>query len=100
MMSSTSENISFPEGGMGDLRSKMAACMLAERRLHELFTRYGRDVIYSAIERIFDETETKCRNVVRAIPDGVYEAESFLDPDTADKTQTVPIKIKIGRAHV
>jgi len=89
------DNIRFPEAAMGDLRSQIAACKLAERRLDELFTRYGCDTIYSAIERIFDETERKCRNVVRGIPDGVYEAESFLDPDTADKTQTVPIKVKV-----
>lgn len=89
------DNIRFPDAGMGDLRSQMAACKLAERRLDELFQRYGTAVIYSAIERIFDETETKCRNVVRAIPDGTYYAESFLDPDTADKTQTVPIRITV-----
>jgi N-methylhydantoinase B len=89
------DNIRFPDAGMGDLRSQMAACKLAERRLAELFKRYGRDVITGAIERIFDETEIKCRNVVRGIPDGTYEAESFLDPDTADKTQTVPIKVKV-----
>lgn len=89
------DNIRFPDAGMGDLRSQMAACKLAERRLDELFKRYGRDVIYGAIERIFDETEIKCRNVVRTIPDGVYEAESFLDPDGLDKTKTVPIRVKV-----
>jgi N-methylhydantoinase B len=89
------DNIRFPDAAMGDLRSQIAACRLAERRLEELFTRYGRDTIYTAIERIFDETEKKCRNYVSQIPDGTYEAESFLDPDGADKTQTVPIKIKV-----
>jgi N-methylhydantoinase B len=89
------DNIRFPESSMGDLRSQMAACKLAERRLEELFSRYGRDTIYAATERIFDETETKCRRVVRGIPDGVYEAESFLDPDGPDKTATVPIRVKV-----
>ena len=31
----------------------------------------------AAIDQIFDETETKCRNVVAQLPDGVYEAEAF-----------------------
>jgi N-methylhydantoinase B len=35
----------------------------------------------AAIERIFDETEEKCRKRVAQIPDGIYEAESFLDDD-------------------
>jgi N-methylhydantoinase B len=89
------DNIRFPESSMGDLRSQLAACKLAERRLDELFARYGTGTIYGALERIFDETERKCRNVVRAMPDGEYEADSFLDPDGPDKSLTVPIRVKV-----
>jgi N-methylhydantoinase B len=89
------DNIRFPDAAFGDLRSQMAACRLAERRLQELFGRYGRDTLWRAIERIFDESEQKCRRVVRGIRDGVYEAESFLDPDGPDKSQTIPIKVKV-----
>ena len=89
------DNIRFPEASMGDLRSQLAACKLAERRLEELFTRYGRDTIFSALESIFDETEVKCRNVVRSMPDGTFEASSFLDPDGHDKSATVPIHVKV-----
>jgi N-methylhydantoinase B len=73
----------------------MAACKLAGRRLEELFSRYGRETIHAAIARIFDETELKCRRVVRDIPDGTYEAQSFLDPDGPDKSMTVPIRVKV-----
>jgi N-methylhydantoinase B len=89
------DNIRFPESSMGDLRSQIAACKMAERRLGELFNRYGADTMTSAVERIFDDSERKCRNIVRQIPDGVYEAESFLDPDGPDKNDTVPIKVKV-----
>jgi N-methylhydantoinase B len=89
------DNIRFPEASMGDLRSQLAACKLAERRLEELFARYGRDTIFSALECIFDETEIKCRNVVRSMPDGTFEASSFLDPDGPDKSATVPINVKV-----
>ena len=89
------DNIRFPDASMGDLRSQMAACKLAERRLEELFGRYGRDTIYAAIERMFDDTEAKCRRVVRAIPDGTYEARSFLDPDGPDKSDMIPIHVKV-----
>jgi N-methylhydantoinase B len=95
MLRMISDNIRFPESSMGDLRSQMAACKLAERRLEELFSRYGRDTILAGIERIFDETEAKCRRVVREIRDGVYEAESFLDHDGADRESRVPIKARV-----
>ena len=35
----------------------------------------------AAIDRIFDETERKCRNVVAQLPDGVYEASASIDDD-------------------
>ena len=60
------DNIRFPESSLGDMKSQMAACRLAARRIDELFDKYGRDTILAAIDRIFDETETKCRNVVVA----------------------------------
>ncbi len=75
------DNIRFPESSLGDMRAQIAACRLANRRLDELFGKYGRDTILAALEQVFDETEHKCRNVVERIPDGTYEAESFFDDD-------------------
>jgi N-methylhydantoinase B len=89
------DNIRYPESSMGDLRSQMAACKLAERRLEELFARYGRDTVVHSIDRIFDETEAKCRLVVQQIPDGTYDAESYLDNDGADRETTVPINVRV-----
>ena len=75
------DNIRFPESSLGDMRSQIAACRLATRRLEDLFDKFGEDTVMKALDRIFDETEQKCRNVVEDIPDGVYEAESFLTDD-------------------
>jgi N-methylhydantoinase B len=89
------DNIRFPESSLGDMKSQMAACRLAARRMDELFGKYGRETILSAIETIFDETEQKCRNVVSQLPDGVYEAESAIDDDGVRKGEPVPIKVKV-----
>jgi N-methylhydantoinase B len=89
------DNIRFPESSMGDLRSQLAACRLAERRLEELFRRYGRDVMMASIERIFDETEARCRALVADIPDGVYEAEAEFDHDWVERDKPVPIKVRV-----
>ena len=75
------DNIRFPESSLGDMKSQMAACRLAGRRLDELFDKYGRDTLLAAIDQIFDETEQKCRNVVAQLPDGVYEASASIDDD-------------------
>jgi N-methylhydantoinase B len=90
-----SDNIRFPESSLGDMKSQMAACRLAGRRLDELFRKYGRDTILAAIRRIFDETEQKCRNVVAQIPDGVYEASAAFDDDGVKEGEPVPLHAKV-----
>jgi N-methylhydantoinase B len=90
-----SDNIRYPESSMGDMRSQIAACRLATRRLDELFEKYGRDTVLSAMEQIFDETEAKCRNVVAKIKDGVYEAESFFDHDMLVKNEPIRLHAKV-----
>src|SRR5499425_422245 len=89
------DNIRFPESSLGDMKSQMAACRLAARRMDELFDKYGKATILAAIDRIFDETETKCRNVVAQLPDGVYEADAAMDDDGVPKGEPVPIKVKV-----
>src|SRR5262245_14453864 len=89
------DNIRFPESSLGDMKSQMAACRLAARRMDELFDKYGRDTMLAAIAQIFAETETKCRNVVSELPDGVYEAEAALDDDGVLKGEPVRIHVKV-----
>ena len=89
------DNIRFPESSLGDMKSQMAACRLAERRMDELLDKYSKNVVLSAIEQIFDETEQKCRNIVAKLPDGVYEAEAMLDDDGVDKGVPLEIKVKV-----
>ncbi|MFM9970315.1 MAG: hydantoinase B/oxoprolinase family protein [Burkholderiales bacterium] len=90
-----SDNIRHPESSLGDMKSQMAACRLALRRLDEMFGRYGKTTVLAAIQQIFDETETKCRNVVAKFPDGVYEAESSLDDDGVTKGDPVRLHAKV-----
>jgi N-methylhydantoinase B len=89
------DNIRFPESSLGDMKSQMAACRLAARRLDELFDKYGRDTMLAAISRIFDETEQKCRKVVAQLKDGTYEASASIDDDGVLKGEEVPIHVKV-----
>ncbi len=77
------------------MRSQIAACRLATRRLEELFDKFGSDTIHGALDQVFDESETKCRNVVSGIPDGVYEAESFHKDDGIDIGNPVRVHAKV-----
>ena len=89
------DNIRFPESSLGDMKSQIAACRLAMRRMEEMFGKYGCDTVLAAIRRIYRETELKCRKVVEKIADGVYEAESFLDDDGVTKDDPVRLHARV-----
>jgi N-methylhydantoinase B len=85
------DNIRFPDNAMGDMRSQLAACRLGGRRFVELLDRYGKEVVLEAIRVFYTETEAKCRSAVAKIPDGVYEAASYIDW----RGQGYDIKVKV-----
>jgi N-methylhydantoinase B len=88
-------NVRIPERAMGDLRAQVTAVKTGERRYLELLNRYGREQVLAAIRAIMDQSEARARERTLAIPDGVYEAESFMDDDGVDIGQRVPIKVRV-----
>lgn len=89
------DNIRYPDSSLGDLKSQIAACRLAERRMEELLRRYGREIVGEAINRIFAQTEARCRAVVEKMADGTYEAESFMAGHPLDNSEPIRIKVKV-----
>ncbi len=89
------DNIRYPESSIGDLNSQIAACRLAERRLEELLKRYGPEVVKEAVNKIFEQTEYRCRSIVNEIPDGTYEAESLFGTGPLDQNEPLRINVKV-----
>lgn len=88
-------NVRVPERAIGDLRAQVAAVKMGEKRFLELIAKYGRDAMAESIAAIMDQSEAEAREQVRAIPDGVYEAESTLDDDGVEIGRRVPIHVKV-----
>jgi N-methylhydantoinase B len=88
-------NVRIPERAMGDLRAQITAVKTGERRFLELLERYGRDEVLDAIRNIMDQSEAAARARTRTIPDGVYEAESYMDDDGVEIGKPVPIKVRV-----
>ena len=88
-------NVRLPELAMGDLKAQVAAVRTGETRFLELVKKYGRDAVLGAITRIFDSSAEIAREAVRQIPDGVYEAESFMDDDGVDIGKRIPMCVKV-----
>ncbi|OFW16755.1 MAG: 5-oxoprolinase [Acidobacteria bacterium RIFCSPLOWO2_02_FULL_59_13] len=88
-------NVRLPERAMGDLNAQVAATRMGARCFLDLIQRYGREAVLGGIAAIMDHAEALAREQVLSIPDGVYEAESFMDDDGIDKGQRIPIKVKV-----
>jgi N-methylhydantoinase B len=88
-------NVRIPSRAMGDLRAQVTAVKTGERRFLQLLDRYGREEVLAAISSIMDHCEVSARARTRSIPDGTYEAQSYMDDDGVDVGKPVPIKVKV-----
>jgi N-methylhydantoinase B len=89
------QNVRLPSRAMGDLRAQVTAVKTGERRFLQLIARYGREPVLDAIVAIMDQAEALARARTRTIPDGVYEAESYMDDDGIDIGKPVPIRVRV-----
>jgi N-methylhydantoinase B len=75
-------NSRFPAMVQGDTRASIAAIRLGERRLVELFARFGRARMRDAFERLLVRTRSTVRQRLQAlIPPGEYRFADAIDSD-------------------
>lgn len=89
------DNVRFPEAALGDMRAQIASCQLGVRRYAKLMKRYGRETVEACIRIVWDMAEKEARAFVEKVPDGAYEAESFLDNDGRNLDVKLRIKVKV-----
>lgn len=88
-------NVRLSERAMGDLRAQITAITTGERRFLELVRRYSWPAVKGAVAQIMDHSEALARANTLTIPDGVYEAESFMDDDGLEVGKRIPIRVKV-----
>jgi hypothetical protein len=88
-------NVRLADRALGDLRAQITAITTGERRYVELLQRYGVDAVNGSIRQIMDSSEAVARKNTLSIPDGTYEAESFMDDDGLDVGKRVPIRVRV-----
>jgi N-methylhydantoinase B len=90
-------NSRTPDKVLGDLRSQRASLRLGERRLSELYERFGPETVGACIETLLVETEGRMRASIAAMADGEYEFEDFMD-DSGTGTPPLRIKVRVAVA--
>jgi N-methylhydantoinase B len=66
---------------VGDLRAQIGAAQHAVRRLGEVLDRYGAATVEESVDSMIDYATRRFREEVATWPDGVYEADAYVDHD-------------------
>jgi N-methylhydantoinase B len=91
------QKVRTPVQVIGDLEAQIAACHLGVKRFTELLDKYGKDTVLLACDELLNYTERMMRHEISKIPDGVYEAESYLDPDGLPAAEPLKIHVEIRK---
>src|SRR5216117_2055528 len=89
-------NVRTPAEREGDLAAMLGANRTGERRLIEVVQKYGWNEVRRYVTEILNYSERMTRRAISRIPDGIYEAEDFLDNDgITDKPVAIRVRIQI-----
>jgi N-methylhydantoinase B len=75
------QNVRKPALMLGDLQSQLASLNVGSAAVVRLAERYSSERLKAAMTQILDMSEAAMRAAIRAMPDGVYEFEDFIDND-------------------
>lgn len=89
-------NVRVPTFTWGDLQAQVAGCRIGEKRILEMYEKYGSDVIDEVMIWAMDYSEKLMRAEIEKIPDGVYRFADYLDNDGIDKDREVKIHVKVS----
>ena len=70
---------------IGDLLAQLGSIWKGQERLHELCGEHGAGVVMAYVDEIIDYADRRAAEAIRAMPDGVYEAEGWIDSDGFDQ---------------
>jgi N-methylhydantoinase B len=91
------QNTRDPEGRLLDIQAQYAGTFVGDQRIQSLCRKYGVSSLRDAMKRSLDHSEQLMREAIRAMPDGVYEAEDFAEGVQAPgwTGEPVPLKVKV-----
>jgi N-methylhydantoinase B/oxoprolinase/acetone carboxylase alpha subunit len=82
-------NTRTPNYVEGDIQAQIGALRAAEDELLRLARKYGPDVVRQGMTEVLDYTQAMTAASIRRIPDGVYEAEDYIDSDGFSEDRVV-----------
>ena len=94
-------NVRYKDMLYGDLMAQLGSIWNGKRRMVELVDEYGPDELSRYIDAIIDYANRRTSDEIRAIPDGSYVGESWIDSDGMGNTNlTVRAEVTVKDDHV
>lgn len=91
-----SANSRVPMSNFGDLNGQLNALDLGERRLSRILDEVGDATVAAAFEAFSERAEAMMRAAIRALPDGTYSFEDYLDNDgIGDEPLTIALDLTV-----
>lgn len=89
-------NTRFPELTLGDMEAQLSGCLKGRLLFEAMVAKYGQKQVLTAIDAMWQQSESAARRAVGEMPDGNYYAESFLDDDGVEIGKRIPIRISVA----
>lgn len=90
-------NIRLPNESIGDFWAGVAANNVGADRLIALHEKYGADAMDQAMEGLLDYGEAMTAAELKKLPNGVYEAEDWMDDDGhSDDPLFVKVRVEVS----
>jgi N-methylhydantoinase B len=87
--------IRVPDYWYGDFLAMLGSARTGEKRIHDIFRKYGAARIKRFIRQWFDYSEQRMRQAIAALPAGTVERESFHDPIPPLLENGIPVRARI-----
>ena len=95
-------NSRYPDLLEGDTQALMAAAALAEKRLVELFDRFGKETVLTSFNMLQEETGRFVRDkMLELVPEGEYSFRDYMDSDgVGNEWHSLHVKLTRKGDHV
>jgi len=98
-------NIRIADLVVGDMEAQVAAARIGADRYSALLDQYSLETVTGAYEDLLDYSEKLMRDAISAIPDGVYNARTYIDgyldsPDPALKELPIEATLTIKGSDI
>jgi N-methylhydantoinase B len=77
-------NVRKPDLNVGDIKALVGALNTGERKVLAMIEKFGRDAFLDGVEALLDHAEAQARDMLRAMPDGVWEVADYADEDSVE----------------